>query len=335
MVRLEDITQEQWESCNPINIKWVEEFLDNSPQLSLKTLKQYNSALKIFFYWIKTNCGDKEITSIKSRDYLLYQNTLSKRGVSDSGIKLKRSAISSLVGYIMLYYQDEYPMFRQFITKQIKVPSTGFVNKKEPLTPEEYNLLCIKLAELEEWQKVAYLKFSYSTGCRREEARQLLKEVVNYEPLLKEVVIKDEEGNDLQVESRSYKTHDIRCKGKGLIGNVRKLQFSEDAMIAIKKWLEVRGQDSCEYMFISKKGNVISQVSDSTFNLWCSILFSEIVGRRVHPHLFRESRATNLVVHEGMNIKVAQKLLGHKSSVTTENHYIIRKDADDSDEAFI
>jgi integrase len=225
-------------------------------------------------------------------------------------------------------------MFRQFITKQIKVPTTGFVNKKEPLNPEEYDSLCKKLEDLEEWQKLAYLKFSYSTGCRRAEVRQLLKEVVNYEPSVKMVSVKDAEGNDAKVESRSYKTHDTRCKGRGVGGSVRKLQFSEDAMVAIKKWLSVRGEDNCPFVFVHRVGSVVTQVSEGSLNKWCSDLFTELVGRRVHPHLFRESRATNLVVHEGKDIKTAQKLLSHASSVTTEI-YVIKKDEDDADDAFI
>jgi integrase len=78
----------------------------------------------------------------------------------------------------------------------------------------------------------------------------------------------------------------------------------------------------------------INQVSPTTFNQWCSTLFTEIVKRRVHPHLFRESRATNLVVHSGKDLEVARRLLGHESSDTTKI-YVIREDTDDADEAFI
>jgi len=60
----------------------------------------------------------------------------------------------------------------------------------------------------------------------------------------------------------------------------------------------------------------------------------KIVGRRFHPHLIRESRATTLVVEQGRDIKSAQKLLDHKSSTTTEI-YVIRKDEDNADEAFM
>ena len=90
-------------------------------------------------------------------------------------------------------------------------------------------------------------------------------------------------------------------------------------------------------MFVvkTKDGNT-RQVGEGIFNDWCSGLFTKIVGRRVHPHLTRESRATNLVVYEHKSAEVAQKLLGHEDVSTTKNHYIIKNDADDeSDEAFV
>ena len=106
----------------------------------------------------------------------------------------------------------------------------------------------------------------------------------------------------------------------------------------LKKWLEVRGEDDCPYMFVIKQKNngSVRQVAEGTFNGWCSDLFAKIVGRRVHPHLTRESRATNLVVYQHKSPEVAQKLLGHADVTTTKDHYIIRTDElDESDEAFV
>ena len=121
------------------------------------------------------------------------------------------------------------------------------------------------------------------------------------------------------------------------MGKVRQLQFGQEAMDAIKKRLEIRGEDDCPYVFVIKEKNgEAHQVSESTFNDWCSGLFTKLVGRRVHPHLFRESIATNLVVYEHKSAKVAQKLLGHESQETTDKHYIILdSESDESDEAFI
>jgi len=317
---MSEISDEQWLSINEINRKMVEEFLRESITLSPETLRQYTSALKIFYYWIARECENKVFTEIKSRDFLAYQNFLIRQGLSSSNIRLKRSAISSMNGYIEVYYGDEFPLWRNFINKKITAPVLNFVNEKKPLTLEEYKHLCQELEKKEKWQELAYLKCSFSSGARRAEIRQFLKNMINAEP-------------KLVGETKIYSTGEIRCKGKGKIGKIRKLQIDEDTMITIKKWLEIRGKDDSEFLFISKTNGKVKQISLETFNRWCSNLFTEIVGRRVHPHLLRESRATSMVVEQEKDIKIAQKLLGHNSSVTTEI-YVIREDEDDSDEAF-
>lgn len=332
--KITPVTDLEWASVNGFNRKIVEEYLEESVSLSDETLKQYRSSLRIFCRWIKENLEDIPITQVKSRDYLRYQNWLTRRGLSSSGVKLKRSTVSSLNNYIVLYYEDLYPTFKNFITKAIKSPEPVFVHDKLPLTPDEFNNLIKVLEEKEEWQKIAYLKFSYSTGCRRTETSHLLKEVADYPLVVKEKKIKNEDGIEEDKTAKYYVTHDIRCKGKSKVGSVRKLKFDEDTMLSIKKWLEVRGEDDCPYVFVSNYGKKINQINVSSFNDWCSGLFTEIVGRRVHPHLTRESKATNMVLYSGKDIKVAQSLLGHKSSTTTEI-YVIRDNSEDGDEAFL
>lgn len=332
----DEITNEMWQKVNKFNRDLVDEFLDSKIELSEKSRIQYESGLKIFFWWVHENLNDKNCVEIKKKEFVKYLNYLTNRGLSESAIKLKKSVISSLCNYIMEFYEDEYPTFRTFVTSSMKVVQTGYVHEKVPLTTEEYEKLCKQLEELEKWQILAWLKFSYSTGCRRAESRQLLKEIVNYEPIVKKVITTDKQGNEVQKESVKYKTHKIRCKGKSKIGKVRALQFGQDAMDAIKKWLEVRGEDDCPYVFVIKHPDgAVTQVGESTFNDWCSGLLTKLVGRRVHPHLLRESRATNLVVEEGKSLETAQKLLGHESSETTSKHYVIREDTEDADEAFV
>ena len=333
--RSEDITEEMWQQVNKFNRDLVDEYLESKVELSDKSKIGYESGLKIFFWWVHENLEDKKCIDIKKKEFVKYLNWLTNRGLSDSAIKFKKSVISAFCSFIMEYYEEEYPTFRTFVTSSMKVVQTGYIHEKEPLTEEEYNQLCHKLEELEKWQILAWLKFSYSTGCRRAESRQLLKEVANYEPIIKKVEITDENGIVSIVDSLSYKTHKIRCKGRSKAGKVRQLQFGQEAMDAIKKWLDVRGEDECPYVFVIKDKNNTRQVSETTFNDWCSGLLTKLVGRRVHPHLLRESRATNLVVQDKKSVEVAQKLLGHESSETTTKHYIIRQDTEDADEAFI
>jgi site-specific recombinase XerD len=329
--KIEEITKEFWDSeVDQDNKILIEEFLQQQ-HLSAQTLKQYESSLKIFAKWVHDFClprGEKKIYQLKPRDALKYQNWLISKGLSPNAIKFKRSSVSSLCGFIEVYYADEYKDFRNIFTKAIPNVAKSNIKEKQPLTVKEMDALMSELEKREEWQKLAYVAFTYITGCRREEARQLLKEVSTYEKS------KDKKDGS---EKAYYLTHSIRAKGKGKEGKVRKFKFDDKAMNAIKHWIEYRAEqvdnDDCEYVFVSKTKGGYKQVSANTFNLWCEE-FSEILGGRpVHPHLFRSSRATNAVIEEGKDIKSVQKLLGHNSSQTTEI-YVVRDDADDDDDLF-
>ena len=333
--RSDDVTDEMWEQVNKFNRDMVHDYLSNQTHLSPKSLVGYTSALRIYFWWVKENLNNKNCTEIKKKEFLRYLNWLAGRELSSSAMKFKKSSVSAFNKFIESYYEDEYPLFRNYVTSEMQIPQTGKVHEKKPLTPEQINFLCEELEKREEWEKLAYVLFSYSTGCRRAEARQLLKEVVDYEPIVKNVTVLDEDGKEVKAESRSYKTHNIRCKGRSKVGKVRQFLFGEDAMNAIKKWLEVRGDDDCPYVFVIKQKNngSVRQVGEDTFNGWCE-LFSKILNQRVHPHLMRSSRATNLVVYDHRDLETAQKLLGHESSETTKI-YVVKDDEGDAFEAFI
>lgn len=328
--KIEEVTKDFWDNeVDDENKLLIEEFLQQQ-HLSAQTLKQYESSLKIFAKWVHDFClpkGKKKIYDLKPRDALKYQNWLIGKGLSPNAIKFKRSSVSSLCGYIEVFYSDDYPDFRNIFTKAIPNVAKSNIKEKQPLTVKEMDKLVKELEKRKEWQKLAYVLFTYITGCRREEARQLLAEVSKYDRY------RDKDGN----EKPYYLTHSIRAKGKGKEGKVRKFKFDDKAMEAIKKWMILRTEqienDSCPYVFVSKTRDGYKQVSANTFNLWCDE-FSEILGGRpVHPHLFRSSRATNAVIEEGKDIKSVQKLLGHNSSQTTEI-YVVRDDADDDDELF-
>lgn len=333
MERLGCISDEQWEGVNKFNRNILDEFLDNSVELSPRTIVAYKSNLRIWFYWIKENCNNKTQIEIKPLEFKRFQNWLQKRGSSSSDVYNKRAAVSSLNNYIETYYADEYPLFRNFINKSIKRPSKNFVYEKQPLTKQEYSHLIEVLKERSEWQKIAYLKFTLDTGCRRAESMQVLKQVVNSKPIVKKRKVVGEDGVETEKEVRLYQSNAIRCKGSGQHGKVRTLYFSEETKKAFDKWLEIRGEDECPYMFVTKYKGQIKQASITCFNYWASNDFAEIVGRRFHPHIIRESRATQLVKEDGVDIKTVQKLFSHQSSSTTEI-YVIDDEENDIDDAF-
>jgi integrase len=337
MQRLQAITDEEWLLCNEFNRELRDEFISNSTELSDKSLKSYNSNLAIWFNWVRLHLDNKRQVDIKPREYLKYQNWLLSMGHSSSDISNKRSVISSLNNYIEVYYADEYKEFHNFINKSIKKPERAFVHDKVPPTREEMGIMIDALDNSKykyKKQYIAYLKFTFETGCRRAETRQILKDIVNTPLITKTVKTKDENGNEIEKEANYYLTPKIRCKGKGKTGKIRQLKFSDYSMDAFKEWLDER-DDDCPYMFITVYDKQVKQVSEGTFNGWSVNIFTPILGRRFHPHITREAAATDIVVGQGKSIEMAKALLGHASSETTRTYVCGIDEEAESDELFI
>ena len=304
----------------------VDDFLEQQSHLSDQTLKQYRSSLMIFLKWNHDKNRNKELTELKPRDGLRFQNYLLNEGLGTSSIKLRRSTVSSFYGYLEVFWSDEYPDVRNIYSKA--VPSVGSVKKKEkePLTLNEIAKITEALEEREEWQKLAYFWFSIGSGARREEVRQVLREVADYDKFVKD-------GD----EKNYYLTNKVRAKGKGREGKVRRHYITEEAMEYIQKWVRFRESnydfDDNEHLFVTVNvsGEKVNQISASTFNVWCNEFSEYIDGKRVYPHLLRTTRAT-LLSDEGVDIRAIQKLLGHEDASTT-SIYII-SDNDEIDDIF-
>lgn len=335
MKSIKPITNSEYNLCNPTNREIFEDFISNSTELSPKTLKSYRSNLRIWLNWVRNHLNNKVQTEIKPREYLRFQNWLLELGHSSSDIAAKRSAISSLNNYIVVYYADEYPTFHNFINTSIKKPEKQSVHKKIPPTKEEIEMMCQVIDESNRWNKkqlIAYLKFTFETGCRRAETRQIMRDLVDSELKVVSIKVKNENGEFVDKEAKYYQTPEIRCKGSGKTGKIRRLKFSDYSMSALKDWVNER-KDDCPYMFVTNYGGV-RQVSESTFNQWATVIFTPILGRRFHPHALREAAATDIVKAQGKSIEAAKALLGHESIETTKIYVCGMDEESESDELF-
>lgn len=315
-IKIKPVREAEYQTFNEWNRMILEEFLKQA-HFSEATRKQYRSAGRIFLRWIEENVPNekkREIYHLKTRHAARYQGWLDSLGLSPAIIRMRRSTVSSLCDYIDIYYgedlRDDDIMFKNIFTKGIKQVPLSNVKEKVPLTLEELDHLLKELQKREEWQLYAYVILSYETSARRTEVSQFTKDIADA-PVVYDV--------DTGESQNYYLTNTVRAKGKGRLGVVRDFQFGEDAMQAVKKWLEVRGEDDVPELFVRKlKSGETHALQPSAFNSWCSGILSDIVGRTINPHLFRRSRATHLKVHEGVDIKEIQNLLGHQSSETTE-----------------
>lgn len=323
--KADDVTDEQWAKVNSFNKDLVEEFLYESVQLSKHTLRQYRSGLRIFFTWVEEVLNGKPVYEIKKRDFLRYQNSLVRRGMSSNAIKFKRSSVSSFNKYLINFYEDDkdFERFRNYVDG-VPVPAPNKVYKKVALTEEEVQMVKDTLRNDKEYQILAAFSTFYASSARRAEVVQLKKEIVTYESL------KNDEGKDTGI----YKTHDVRTKGKGEAGLIRPLFLDKEAINDINLWLEHRGDDDCPYIFATKRGGNYEQIHTTTVNYWFSEIISDIVGRRVNPHIIRASRSTHLIKKNDGKLSQAQKLLGHASSETTGAFYNLNEDDDSIEDLF-
>lgn len=313
-LKLPVVTEEMYKQCNYETREIVEEFFAAKSQLSKDTRTQYRSALNQFVYWLHENAMDKPLHKVKKRDFVRFMSYLVNRGMSSSGLKFKKSAISSLCKYIEdNIVEDEdfehFARFRNFTTSYTDIPK-NHVYDKIPVSEEEYNKIKEVLLDDGNYLGLAWVAVAFSSGARRGGIIQFKTECVK----------------DGIPEGKSYvMTNKVREKGRGTDGKIVDYMLNEEAVKYIQLWLDKRGYEH-EYIFTTKYNGEIKQMSREWAANFCSSTLSDILGRRINPHLFKASAVTNLL-SKGKDIKIVSKYIAkHNDISTTMNHYDLRPD---------
>ena len=319
--KLPVVTEEMYKKCNYETREIVEEFFAAKSQLSKDTRVQYRSALNQFVYWLHENAMDKPLYKVKKRDFVRFMSYLVNRGMSSSGLKFKKSAVSSLCKYIEDNIVDdddmiEFSKFRNFTTSFTDIPK-NHVYEKVAISEEEYRKLLDVLIDDENYAAACWVACAFNTGARRGGIVQFKTECVR----------------DGIPEGKSYVlTNKVREKGRGADGKVVQYMLNEEAVKYIQLWLDKRGYEH-EYIFTTKYGGEIKQMSREWAANLCSDTLSDILGRRINPHLFKASAVTNLL-EKGKDIKLVSKYIAQHNDVsTTMSFYDLRED-DGLDEIF-
>ncbi len=316
---LPEVTDERWLPVSQHNKEMLKEFLDANKHLSPKSIKQYTSALRIFFAYVCENLNNKPLYQIKKRDFIKYFAFLQEHNLSSSALKLKKSAVSSLCNYIenvVAEEEDDYKGFRN-PTKAIKDIPANKVYEKVPITKEEYDKIVEFLLGKEDYLGLAWFTMAFNTGARK-------AELIQYKSSMLDV---DESKNNT-----FYETNLVRAKGRGHSGKAYKHLFNKDALKYAKLWIEKRGYDH-EYLFTVKYCGEIKPISISWANDFCGIVLTKFLGRRVNPHILRASAATYLM-NLGVDINKISKLILHHESIEVSQRYLIRDETEDKNSIF-
>ena len=319
-LKLPTVTEEMYNQCNPENIKVVKEYLEMHPLLSPKTKVQYISGTKQFVYWVHTCLNDKPWYKITKRDFNRYLSYLINRGMSSSGIKFKKSSVSTVCEYveaILATEEENYATFHNFTKTDMKIPK-NYVYNKIAISEDEYKLLIDTLMEDENYEAVAWVACAFNTGARRAGIRGFKTEVIY---------------KDIPEGQEFIMSNIVREKGSSIDGKQVQYMIPIPVLYYIKLWIEKRGYES-DYIFTTVYRDEIRQVSLDWADELCKNILSDILQRRINPHLFKAS-AISYYLNSGMDLKfVSQNIAMHNDISTTSNFYDLRTFENEKNEMF-
>ena len=320
-LRLPVVTDELYEQCNKETRDMVQEFFDAKSTLSPDTRTQYKSALRQFSFWMFTSCVDKPLYKMKKRDFTRYMSYLVNRGMSSSGLKLKKSACSSLCGYILDNVvedddMEEYATFRNFTTSFKDIP-LNYVYEKIPINEVEYEKLKSVLLDDENYMGLAWVVCAFNCGARRGGIRQFKTDCIK----------------DGIPEGKTYIfSNKVREKGRGTDGKICEYMLNEECLKYINLWLEHRDYKH-EYIFTTKYDGKIQMCSKEWASEFCVNVLSDILGRRINPHLFKASAITHYL-SQGKDMKVVSKYIAQHNSIETTSKFYDLRPIEGVDELF-
>jgi integrase len=170
----------------------------------------------------------------------------------------------------------------------------------------------------ENWLGMAWLATAFNVGARRSEIIQFRTEILDY---------------DFPEDASFIYSHNVRLKGSGEDGKIEPYMVNREAINYMKLWVEKRGYD-CDYIFSTKYGTEGKMMSKSWADYFCSEVLSDILGRRINPHLFKASCVTYLL-ESGVPLELVSKFVAHHENVaTTIAHYDLRDFEEEKNQIF-
>ena len=318
--KLPEVTEEMWKQVNDDYRMLVEEFIsvqNHSPQ----TKTQYTSGLKQFGWFICESMNNKPLYKITKRDFLRYISYLrDNRKLSSSAMNLKKACVSSLCNYIENVVADEDENFRTFrnFTRGLPAIPRNKVYEKVKVTYDEYMEMMKVLESDNNYLGMAWLSTAFRVGARRSELIQFKSEIRKY-PI---------------PEGQTYVlSHTVRGKGKSTDGKPLQYMIPLDVLPYWEKWLETRGYDH-EYIFTVKHNGEIKPLSPSWANYFCENVLSNILGRRINVHIFKNSCITHLL-ESGIDINLVSKYVAHHENVSTTQIYDLRDFEEEKNGIFV
>lgn len=289
------------QQVNPKNIQLLKDFLDylRAVQRSDTTINGYENDIQIAWVWCLQNNDNKYFVEWTKRNVLAYQNWLINNNEnSPARIRRLKASLSSLSNYIVSVLDDEYPSFRNIISK-VENPVNQPVREKTVWEDAELESLLEKLDTRKDYEKACYLALAMYSGRRKSE--------------LCRFKVSDFTDDKLVCDGALWKSSPIKTKGRGGGKYIPCYTLCKKFKPYLDKWMQYRsehGIDS-EWLF-PNKNNTDEYIKTTTINSWVNT-FSRLAGKPAYIHSLRHYFTTSLV-RAGIPDNVITQIVGWESA---------------------
>lgn len=286
---------------NPKNTQLLKDFLDylRAVQRSETTIHGYENDIQIAWVWCLQNNDNKFFTDWTKRNVLAYQNwLLNNNENSPARIRRLKAALSSLSNYIISVLDDEFPSFKNIISK-VENPVNQPVREKTIWEDIELEMLLETLTDKKEYEKACYLALAMYSGRRKSE--------------LCRFKVSDFSKENLVCDGALWKSNPIKTKGRGGGKYIPCYTLAKRFRPYLEKWLDYRAEHSIdsEWLF-PNRSNPKECVKITTINSW-SKTFSRLAGKPAYIHSLRHYFTTSLA-KAGIPDGVIQSIVSWESS---------------------
>lgn len=287
---------------------------------SEKTIYQYVADIKGFLTWVYENAGNKSVLELKKRIFRQFFLMMIDNGSSSARVNRMQSSIRNLLEFAT-NDDDEYD-YDINAMRSIKGMQKESVRDIVFLTDEQVTSIINYLLEKEDYQKALYVSFSYDSAARRNEVFQVKKEGFVEKSQTNTVV--------------------------GKRGKKFKLIYFDRTREIAKLWLEKRGDDDIDSLWVANLNSNRTAASYETIYAWAYSLraiLKEIDGSElpINAHTFRHSALENY--GQGSHFVLQQlgktelplnvlKVIAHHSDISTTQSYLDNHDDDVLEDAF-
>lgn len=279
---------EIWEQVNSKNKKLIDRFLkEKTTRCSATTIKNYTSDLHIFFTWNYLENDDKFFVNIKKLDFSdFFSYCVTELKWGSARFARMRSCLSSVCEFIIKFYDEEYPTYRNLILSSIEAMPKEPRRKKTVLSEEQVNSLLKYLSQdLNNAQESCLLALAISSGARKSELLRF------------DIDLIDEDNtafDGLFIETKEK----IRTKGRKDGKYIFKYIIKDMFLPYYKKWLAERkeilernGVPEHNKLFVKKNGQPIDNTA--TLDYWIE-KWEEFLGVPFYLHSLRHYLCTYL-----------------------------------------